>query len=88
MGKTQGAYKAEFLVGSKVQIVDTELLKEFAGTWKWHHPIENSQLAFAGQTAEVEGVAFYHGGDEIYRLRGLPGYWHEQCLRAAANSLG
>ena len=86
MGKTQGPYKEEFSTGSKVEIVDAELLREFARTWKWHHPLENSQLEFAGQTAEVEGVAFYHGGDEIYRLRGLPGYWHEQCLRASVKS--
>jgi len=83
MGKTRGLYEEEFPAGSKVQIVDVTLLKEFAISWKFHHPLENSQLEFAGAIAEVEGVSFYHGGDELYRLRGLPGYWHEQCLRAS-----
>jgi len=82
MGKTRGPYKEEYPVGSKVQIVDAELLKGFANGWKWHHPLENVQLAFAGRTAEVAGVSFYHGGDEIYRLNDVPAYWHEQCLRA------
>ena len=83
MGKTRGPYKEEFPAGSKVQIVDVALLKEFASSWKLHHPLENSQLEFAGAIAEVEGVSFYHGGDELYRLRGLPGFWHEQCLGAS-----
>jgi hypothetical protein len=83
MGKTRGPYKEEFPAGSQVQIVGIESLKEFANTWRFHHPLENSQLEFAGQTAEVEEVSFYQGGDELYRLRGLPGYWHERCLRAS-----
>lgn len=24
---------------------------------------------------------YYHGGDELYWLKGVPGVWHEQCLR-------
>ena len=24
---------------------------------------------------------FYHGGDELYKLKGMPGVWHEQCLK-------
>jgi hypothetical protein len=86
MGKTRGPYKEEFPAGSRVQIVDVESLKEFARGWKLHHPLENSQLGFAGEIAEVEEVSFYHGGDELYRLRGLPGYWHEQCLTALVKS--
>jgi hypothetical protein len=25
-------------------------------------------------------VGFYHGGDVLYTLDGIPGLWHEQCL--------
>jgi hypothetical protein len=38
-------------------------------------------LAFAGKVAEVENVGFYHGGDALYILKGIPGIWHERCLR-------
>lgn len=24
---------------------------------------------------------YYHGGDELYALREIPGTWHERCLR-------
>ena len=26
-------------------------------------------------------VSFYFGGDELYRLKDIPGIWHEVCLR-------
>jgi hypothetical protein len=81
-----GAYKEEFPVGSSVKIIDTIELEEFARSWKYHHPIQREQMEFAGKTTEVESVAFYHGGDALYKLGGLPGYWHEQCLTAATKS--
>ena len=81
-----GAYKENFPTGSRAGIVDAEELTQFARSWKLHHPLEPHQLEFAGRAAEVESVAFYHGGDAIYRLRGLPGVWHEQCLRVAKES--
>jgi hypothetical protein len=28
----------------------------------------------------VQEVGFYHGGDVLYQLRGVPGTWHECCL--------
>lgn len=31
----------------------------------------------------VEKVGFYHGGDPLYKLDGVPGVWHEECLEAA-----
>jgi hypothetical protein len=34
--------------------------------------------------ALVEEVSFYHGGDALYVLEGLPGLWHEQCLESAS----
>ena len=30
-----------------------------------------------------ERVGYYHGGDVLYELEGVPGVWHEVCLRKA-----
>jgi hypothetical protein len=30
----------------------------------------------------VKDVGFYHGGDELYQVAGIPGTWHEECLEA------
>lgn len=83
MGKSKGLYKAEFPQGSTVKIASRSFLEEFLETWKFHNKLEPEQLDYAGQIAEVEFVGFYHGGDELYRLKGIPGIWHEQCLEAA-----
>jgi hypothetical protein len=81
MGKTRGPYTAEFQEGSIVRIADLPLLENFLSTWKLHNPLEPDQLRYADRIAVVESVAFYHGGDELYRLVDIPGIWHEQCLR-------
>jgi hypothetical protein len=31
----------------------------------------------------VKEVNFFTGGDEIYTLEGIPGVWHEECLKQA-----
>lgn len=80
MGKTKGAYEPEFPVGTRVRIVELEALEQFQQEWKWHHPVRDEQLSFAGHEAHVASVAFYHGGDELYELKGVPGIWHEACL--------
>jgi hypothetical protein len=80
MGKTKGPYKAEFPTGSKVKIADQAFLDNFFRTWKFHHKLEPNQLPFADQIAKVKSVGFYHGGDELYELDGVPGFWHESCL--------
>jgi hypothetical protein len=80
MGKARGAYNAEFPEGSQVRITDREHLEEFKTTWKYHHPLINQQIGYAGCIARVKSVAFYHGGDELYTLEGIPGIWHECCL--------
>jgi hypothetical protein len=82
MGKTRGPYKEEFPNGSRVKIADRAFLEDFLRTWKFHHKLEPDQLRFADKTTEVKSVGFYHGGDELYELNGVPGTWHEQCLRA------
>jgi hypothetical protein len=82
MGKTKGPYREEFPKGSKVKIADRDFLEHFLNSWKSHHKLEPEQLGFAGQIATVKAVGFYHGGDELYELDGVPGNWHEQCLRS------
>jgi len=58
-------------------------LDEFKATWQYHHKLRPEQLPFADAVAAVAEVGFYHGGDPVYRLAGVPGLWLEQCLRRA-----
>jgi hypothetical protein len=78
-------YREAFPVGSHVRIADLRELGEFRKSWKEHHPLEDGQLVFAGRTAIVASVGFYHGGDVLYELAGVPGQWHECCLRPLTN---
>jgi len=80
MGKKRGPYNADFPVGTRVRIASRAFLEEFKNTWKYHNPLILEQLRYAGTTAEVEKLGYYHGGDELYRLKNVPGVWHEQCL--------
>jgi hypothetical protein len=82
MGKTKGPYKEEFPKDSTVQIADRAFLENFLKTWKLRHELEPRQLNYANKIAKVKSVGFYHGGDELYELKGVPGIWHEQCLGA------
>ena len=66
--------------GDTVRIASAEALSEFIQTWKLHHPLQSEQLTFAGQTAKVANSSMYHGGDILYELEGVPGYWHQQLL--------
>ncbi|HET8920511.1 MAG TPA: hypothetical protein VFN27_12620 [Xanthobacteraceae bacterium] len=52
--------------------------------WAHHNKLQPEQLDYADRVALVESVSFYHGGDELYKLQGIPGIWHEQCLRDAS----
>lgn len=81
MGKTKGPYKEEFPKGTKVKVADRSFLEDFHRTWRLHHKLEPEQLGFADRIATVKSVGFYHGGDELYELDGVPGIWHEACLR-------
>ncbi|HKS81930.1 MAG TPA: hypothetical protein VJR23_10540 [Candidatus Acidoferrales bacterium] len=83
MGKTKGLNVAEFEVGAEVRIADRPFLEEFLEAGQYHHDLEPEQVEFAGRTAKVKAVEFFHGGDEIYTLEGIPGVWHEECLSAA-----
>jgi len=59
-----------------------EQLAQFQNAWHLHHPLERSQLEYAGKESKVVSISFYHGGDELYTLEGIPGIWHECCIRA------
>jgi len=74
-------YKEAFPEGTEVHVADRAFLEEFKAAWKYHHRLQPEQLSYADRTARVERVMFYHGGDPIYKLEGVPGLWLEQCLR-------
>ena len=74
-------YREAFPAGSEVRVADRAFLDEFQATWKCHHKLQDEQLHHADRIATVHGVAFYHGGDSLYTLIGVPGIWHEECLR-------
>lgn len=75
-----GPYESAFAVGAPVRIISAEDLARFRRTWTFHHPLTDEQLAAAGAKAIVSEVGFYHGGDPLYVLEGIPGFWHEPCL--------
>jgi len=81
VGKTKGLNQADFEVGTDVRIADRAFLEQFLEAGQYHHELESEQLEFADRVAKVEKVEFFHGGDEIYTLDGIPGVWHEECLR-------
>ena len=80
MGRTKGLYNAEFPAGTLVRVAGRQQLQEFMSTWRFHHPLTEDQLAYAAVQGKVVDVSFYHGGDELYHLEGIPGIWHEACL--------
>jgi hypothetical protein len=86
VGKTKGPYKEEFHKDSRVKIADRAFLEDFLKTWNSHHKLGHNQLKFANKIAKVKSVAFYHGAEELYELKGVPGIWHKQCLRAAKSA--
>jgi hypothetical protein len=82
MGKTKGVNNAEFEIGTEVRIADRDFLEGFMEEGQYHNELEPEQLEYAGRRAKVKEVHFFHGGDEIYTLEGIPGVWHEECLTA------
>jgi len=82
MGKTKGLNNAEFELGAEVRVADRAFLESFLEDGQYHNELEPEQLAYADRVAKVKSVEFFHGGDEIYTLEGVPGVWHEECLRA------
>jgi len=86
MGKTRGPYKEEYPVGSHVKIAERDVLEDFMRTWKFHNKLQASQLEYAGRIGAIKSVGFYHGGDELYQIEGVPGIWHECCLEICPSS--
>lgn len=80
MGKTNGPCKEEFPKGSMVRIASRSRLEYFLRTWQLHNKLQPYQIDYADQIVQIESVRFYHGGDELYELKDVPGIWHEQCL--------
>jgi hypothetical protein len=76
-------YKEAFPVGAEVRVADRAFLDKFKATWSYHHKLCPEQLPFANTRTTVTEVGFYHGGDPVYSLAGVPGLWLEQCLRPA-----
>ena len=73
-------YQAQFPIGATVRIAQRAESERFRLEWQFHHNLESEQISYAGHTARVRDVGFYHGGDVLYQLDGVPGIWHEACL--------
>jgi hypothetical protein len=73
-------YNERFPKGSKARIADRATLEEFMKTRKFHHKLRREQLEYADRVATVIHVGFYHGGDPVYKLDGIPGLWLDECL--------
>jgi len=86
MGKLNGPYKADFPLGTRVRIRSRDFLEEFQRTWKFHDPLEDFQLDYAGRVGTVSWFGYYFGADELYALEGIPGIWNELCLEPLENS--
>ena len=76
------SYKEAFPKGTRIRIADRHFLELFVREWKYHHKLRPEQLDYADHETTVKQVAFYHGGDPVYDLEGIPGLWLEPCLRA------
>ena len=61
------------------RIADHPGVEQLFREWKYHNPLQAKQLAFADRAATIASVGYYHGGDELYQLAGIPGCRHECC---------
>jgi hypothetical protein len=80
MAAIRQSYQEKFPVGTIVRIANRDALEDFMPTWKFHNRLQPDQLAFASKTGKIKSVGFYHGGDVLYEIEGVPGIWHERCL--------
>jgi len=80
-------YQEQFSVGTTVRISERPELERFRCEWQFQHKLEAEQLCYAGRTARVRNVCFYHGGDVLYHLDRVTGIWHEVCLTVSNNSI-
>jgi len=75
-------YESMFDAGDIVRIEKRESLERFRSEWKFHHPLSESHMSYAERTTTVSKVGLFHGGDALYELDGMPGFWHEVNLQA------
>lgn len=73
-------YSAQFEEGAMVKVRSKADLERFQAEWQYHNPITAEQIEYADRTARIAEIGYYHGGEPLYRLEGLPGVWHEPCL--------
>ncbi len=76
---TAPAY-AEFPIESIVRIASRAVLDNFLRAPTDQHRLYPVQLQYADAVSEVEMIVYFHGGNEAYCLRGIPGMWLERCL--------
>ena len=74
-------YTATYSEGAVVMIAPLAELEQFRNSWRFHNPLRPKQLEFAGRSGLVRSIGYYHGGDVLYQIEGVPGIWHECCLR-------
>ena len=73
-------YQEKYAVGTTIIVAPLDRLQSFKRDWKYHHPLSNEQLRFAGTADRVRTVSLYHGGDVLYELEKASGIWHEDLL--------
>lgn len=73
-------YQSDLQVGERVRTLPETQLAVFRDNWSYHHPLSDEQMRFAGDGYTISEVSFYHGGDPLYSLDGVPGVWHRACL--------
>jgi len=73
-------YHSAFAAGEYIRIADTQTLRRFQQSWKWHHPLDDERLSLAGKDARIAKVSYYHGGTPLYEFLDVPGIWHEPCV--------
>ncbi len=78
-------YQEKFPKGTQIRVGDLATLERFRSEWRVHHPLAIEQLEYSGRDFTVSSVSFYHGGDVLYTLEGVPGIWHEACLLPRAS---
>lgn len=76
-------YIPKFALGSQVRVIAQPALEAFVRNWSNHHKLQPEQMEWAGMIAIVKEVSFYHGGDQLYVLEGVPDIWNEPCLESA-----
>jgi hypothetical protein len=67
-------YHSAFDGGEYVRIVEVEALRRFQQSWKWHNPLQEEQLAYAGKDVRIVGVSYYHGGTPLWMFEWKYGF--------------